>query len=482
MATATSTCPNCGAPLEFALGSSLAKVCEYCRHTVVRSDRGLEQLGKMADLALTPALVAVGDEGTLGGRPLRILGRVQLDHGLGPWDEYFVAFDQGQSFGWLAYAQGQWLVTSLAPGVSAPPLAELRLERELQLGGGQFFVAEIKHGHILSIEGEFQELIRPGALRLYADCWGPKQGFATLDYGDGTGPVAVYFGWAFPESELLVTALGPRSTQKIKATTLRCPNCGGDIPKLVGDRSERVGCPYCGALSDIAEQRVISTQEAARGQPDIPVGQSGTLDGVSYICIAYLRRSALIEGMPYAWEEFLLWSQAVGFRWLVKDPESGWAFVTSVNLAELERRGLPERLTWQGRAFSLRNQNQARVEYVLGEVYWKCSVGETTSVADYVDQGRVLSREEGNGEVRYSLSTPVAGPTLALGFGLPTKGAGARFSGSGGGGSAAGCGTIGVVIALVILLVLFIAIAQTCGGASSGGSSYRGTGVFYGGK
>src|SRR5690349_19557807 len=128
MATPFANCPSCGAPIEFALGTSMAKVCEYCRHTVVRGDRGLATLGKVADLAETPSLVAIGDEGTLGGRPFKVFGRVQLDHGRGPWDEYYIALDHGQSWAWLAHAQGQWFVTSWASGVAVPPFSSLRLE------------------------------------------------------------------------------------------------------------------------------------------------------------------------------------------------------------------------------------------------------------------------------------------------------------------------------------------------------------------
>ena len=355
----------------------------------------------------------------------------------------------------------------------------LTLELELRLGGRPFFVSEIKQGRVVSTEGEFQEPIRPGAARRYADCRGPDNAFGTVDYGEPGAPVIVYTGWAFPEPALEITALGPRSTQKVRSTTLRCPNCGGDIAKLAGERSERVGCPYCGALSDIAEQRVISAQEQARAAPAIPLGKSGLLNGVSYACIAYLRRSSSFDGEHYQWEEFLLWSQAIGFRWLVNDPEAGWSFVSPVNLAEIERRGLPEQLTWQGRTFQRRNQNQARVDYVLGEVYWKCSVGETTSVADYVDGDRVLSREMGNGEVFYSLSTPVPWLVLAHAFEVP---AGA----SGGGGRKLGCSW--TLIAIVIVgIVLFVALMQSCGSCAGGdgtgsGASSRGVGVFYGGK
>jgi len=117
MAIAQGSCPNCGAPIEFALGASLAKVCEFCKFTVVRTDRGLEHLGQVAALANTPSLVAVGDEGTLAGRPFKVMGRVQLDHGLGPWDEYYLSLNHAAEWGWLAYAEGQWQLTYSAPEV-----------------------------------------------------------------------------------------------------------------------------------------------------------------------------------------------------------------------------------------------------------------------------------------------------------------------------------------------------------------------------
>src|SRR5690606_19562061 len=120
--------------------------------TVVRRDHGLEDLGKVARIASTPSLIAVGDEGTLGGRPFRVLGRVQLDHGKGPWDEYYVAFDHGQAWGWLAYAQGHWYVTQPAAGLAAPSFRSLVLEGDVPLGQASYRVAEIKTGTIVSAE------------------------------------------------------------------------------------------------------------------------------------------------------------------------------------------------------------------------------------------------------------------------------------------------------------------------------------------
>ncbi|HMR05245.1 MAG TPA: DUF4178 domain-containing protein [Polyangiaceae bacterium] len=485
MAVAQGTCPSCGAPIEFGVGSSLAKICEYCRATVVRSDRGLENLGKVADLAMTPSLIAIGDQGTLGGRPFEVLGRVQLDHGKGPWDEYYVAFDYGQSWGWLAYAQGHWYVTQQVPGLAAPPYDALRPEMDVDLGhAGHFRIAEVKSGTIVSGEGELPGGLPPGFQRFYADAYGQQNAFATLDYGDNSGTYTVFTGFVFDEPQMEVTQLGERTVNKVKAQEIKCPSCGGEIPKLAGDRAERVGCPYCGAVSDIALQQVVAQQERMMQMPDIPIGSRGTFDGVEYICIAYVRRSSDFEGERFSWEEYLLWSQPVGYRWLVKDPETGWSWVTPANIAELDLSGMPGRAGWGGRSFNQRNTNIARVDYVLGEVYWKCDVGETTHVSDFVNGSDVLSREEGAGEVRWSYSATMSWPIIAQAFGLPV-GSGGAVAG-GGGAKAAGCGGTALIL-IIIVMILLICMLGACGSClgDGGGSSsgYRGgSGVYSGGK
>jgi hypothetical protein len=155
MAVAQGTCPSCGAPIEFSVGSSIAKICDYCRATVYRTDRGFEDLGKVAAIADTPSLVAVGDQGKLGGRPFEVLGRVQLDHGKGPWDEYYVAFDHGRSWGWLAYAEGMWFVTVELPDKpQVPPFSSLRVEMDVPLGSaGIYRVVVVNTGTIAPAVG-----------------------------------------------------------------------------------------------------------------------------------------------------------------------------------------------------------------------------------------------------------------------------------------------------------------------------------------
>ena len=479
MAVAQGSCPSCGSPIAFGVGSSIALVCPYCRATVLRTDRGLQNLGKVADLAHTPSLIAVGDQGTLAGRPFMVMGRVQLDHGAGPWDEYYVAFDYGQAWGWLAYAQGNWYVTSYAPGIAVPAYSAIGLEQDVPLGPTQFRAAEIKQGTVRSAEGELPGTFPAGLVRHYVDLQGAGGAFATIDYGDGSGPATVFLGWMFAETQMQVTQLGPRSAHKLKLEQIKCPACGGDLPKLSGDRAERLGCPYCGAVSDIAAQQVIEQQEKLMQTPDVPIGAKGTLNGVEYVCIAYVRRGSDFDGEHFSWEEYLLWSQPVGFRWLVADPESGWSFVTPVNLPEVE---LPRpNASWGGKTYVPRNQNRAVVEYVLGEVYWKCRIGETTQVADYVHKHEVLSREATDSEVYWSHSAPLAWSSIASAFGLPPDGPGKRIgAGPKGGGK---CGVIAVVLLLVVLWVLLSALEECDDPAYTSPSGVRtGSGIFVGGK
>ena len=491
MAIAQGNCPGCGSPIEFGLGASLAKVCDNCHTTVVRSDRGLQGLGKVAALAETPSLIAVGDQGKLADRPLEVLGRVQLDYGLGPWDEYYVAFDYGKQWGWLAYAQGRWYVTTLVTNLPAPLRDDIRVDDDYTLPIGSFRVAEVRSATVLSAEGELPSAVRAGQVRYYADAYGPDGAFATFDYDEGAGSSSVYSGRVFPDSQLAVTKLGLRSVNKIRTSLLKCPNCGGEVPKLHADRSERLGCPYCGAISDIPTRTVVAQQEKLLQTPDIPIGTTGIFDESSYTCLAYLRRSSADDRERYQWEEYLLFSAQQGYRWLVKDPETGWSWVCFVNPAEIDRQAFPNDIRWADKTFQLRNQGVARVDYVLGEIYWKCAIGETVSVMDFASGSEAISREEATGEVNYSHSRIVRWPALAAAFGLPADGPGGKGvpGGSSGNRSPAGCGIILLVVALVVILIIVLAVAAAGSGSGSGtpifiggGSSYRGGGSYSGGK
>lgn len=461
--------------MTFEVGASMAQICRYCRHVVVRTDRDLRNMGRIADLTNTPCPIAVGDQGTLDGRQMRVAGRVQLDHGAGPWDEWYVAFHDG-SWAWIAYAQGNWYVTQEVPTPPGLPAWETaRPEMDLTLGAHGFFrVAEVKRGTLVSGEGELPFAVQPGTERFYVDLQGPNDGFATIDYGTRQAAPVVFVGRQRPESALSVKPMGERAHTEIGTDAILCPNCGGNIPALTPGRAERLACPYCGAVSDIASRKVLEQQRAARSSPDIPLGSKGALFGGQWVVCGYVERSATIEGEWFGWQEYLLFQEGLGFRWLVKD-EASWLFIEPVNIAEVDITALPRRAGYRGTSYSLRNRNPAQTDWVLGEFYWKVTVGETVDAMDFLSGGTILSRERMGDEVQWSLGSPVAWGTLATAFGLPEHGAGAQLTGASGG-SSDGVDLKTIVWIIVAIIVLLI-LCNACGcGGCGGDGGFFGTG------
>ena len=102
------SCPACGAPISFKIGSSIVVVCEFCNSVIARGDRKLEDLGKVADLAETGSPLDIGLRGMYQGVSFELTGRAQLGHEAGGvWDEWYAAFADGR-WGWLAEAQGRF--------------------------------------------------------------------------------------------------------------------------------------------------------------------------------------------------------------------------------------------------------------------------------------------------------------------------------------------------------------------------------------
>ena len=474
MLVAQGACPTCGAPVSFAIGTSVSQVCKYCRSVVVRTDRDLQSLGRVADLVPTVAPIAVDDEGSILGRPMRIFGRVQLDHGAGPWDEWYVGYRDG-TWGWLAYAQGNWYVTSEVALPEMPrPWVEHQVGRDVSFGAhAAFRVKERKEATLVSAEGELPQTLQAGQARFYVDLVGANDGFATLDFGDGKTPPRFYVGHQVPEGAVQVRARGERPVQEIETTSVTCPSCGGNVPAQAPRRAERFGCPYCGAVSDIPARRVIEQQERARAQPDIPLGSRGTFGGDAFVVCGFLERSTRAEDELFSWQEYLLWSPTVGFRWLVKD-ESTWQWITPLNVAEIDLRALPRQVTWRGRTFRVRNDNAARVEYVLGEFYWKVQVGETVRSQDFLAGRDVIAGETSDDETNWSLATPIPWSTVATTFSLPANSPGSHFSAPGG--TAASPNTATVIVVLVILVIVAMVLFDSCSSCGSPGG-----GIFFGG-
>jgi uncharacterized protein DUF4178 len=423
------SCPACGAPVNFKIGSSVVVVCDFCNSVVARGDRDFEDLGKVADLVETGSPLDIGLKGVYRGVPFELTGRAQLAHQSGGvWDEWYAAFQDGR-WGWLAEAQGRFYLTFQIPlqqqGLIEPfDMLELGEPVPAISSSLPLIVAEKGAAKAVGAKGEIPYRLTPGEEYQYADLSGAHGEFATLDYSQYpplifVGREAAYADLGFPAD----ARTPEREARRVRAFQLSCPKCAGPLELRAPDQTERVTCPNCGSLLDVnhGQLKFLKALDPNRIKPIIPLGSVGEFGGAQLTVIGFMQRSVEYEGVRYFWEEYLLYNPQTGFRWLVRSDDN-WSFVETLPPGAVTVGGTNNRTaTFNGKRYKLYQDTTARVEHVLGEFYWKVTTGEIARAADFIRPPEMLSKEESlistqaggkgrqvnSGEINWSLGTYV---------------------------------------------------------------------------
>jgi len=389
---AVANCPSCGGQIEFKIGSSAAVICDHCRTVVARTDRGLEDLGKVAPLVDTGSPLRRDLPGKIRGAGFRLVGRTQMRHPMGGvWDEWYAAFDSGQ-WGWIAEAQGKYYVTVKAARTNLPPYDMLQ-------AGGMYdglTVTEVGTATVIAGEGEIPWRVEPNSTYQYADLSGPNNRFATIDYSE----VPPLF---FDGEETALEGLGinvdleqPQVT-RVKVAKLACSQCGGPLNLVAPEQSERIVCPNCGALHDVGEGNLkyLETLRNRGPQPLVPLGKEGTIQNERYIVAGFMQRSVTFD-KKYYWTEYLLFApKRKSFAWLVEDA-GHWSFVKPLNagsVTDADPPGAAPQIESGGKTYKIFQDSVATVESVAGEFYWKVSVGEQARAVDYIAPPEGITKE-----------------------------------------------------------------------------------------
>ena len=430
MRTLQASCPSCAGPIEFKAGSTIVVVCPFCRSAVARTDRGLADLGKVAEIVESESPLKIGLRGEFKGNRFELTGRAQLRHEMGgSWDEWYATFSNGW-VGWLAEAQGRFYLTfyqplpegttlpsfdSITPGTTVPQIPS----------ASPLMVQEKGVATYTAAEGEIPYKLVPGEQGPYADLAGRDNAFATIDYS--IQPPWVFVGQQVTLEDIGVAHARPaeREARRVSAAAMGCPNCGGPLELVAPDKTERVACPYCNSLLDVNQGNLTylhaltpspSSQEFA-----LPVGAEGAFDGgPRFKIIGAVVRSVTVEGVTYYWHEYLLYNPSVGFRWLVHS-DNHWNFVEPVNPAEVTRTeyiAAGATASYNGRTFKVFQDAPARVEYVKGEFYWRVEQGETVRATDYVSAPLMLSLEQSQNEINWSVGTYLSNAEIEKAFGV----------------------------------------------------------------
>mgnify|MGYP000140193230 CR=1 FL=1 len=397
-------CPHCGAEVEFRYDDSLVRVCAHCRSAVVRTDRGVDTLGQFADLVPIESPLRLFAEGRYGSAGFQLIGMAQLRHASGGmWQEWYAKLDGGQ-WAWLSEAQGRLYLTFERPELAAPPREQLTPGATIELGGAHYTIAERGAATYVAALGEIPYRLAPGATYAFADLSDGRGGFATIDYGDGSESPTVYLGaQVAPASLGLAGGEAPAPAGRAsQGARLACPNCNGALELRAPDQSLRVACPYCASLVSVeAGTLSILARQANKPRPAIPLGATARLADGELTVIGFVARSAYVDGTWWPFEEYLLYAPRVGFRWLVCS-DGHWSYVQPVAPGAVSTGA---QVRYDGVAFKPYQYSVLRVDAVLGELYWRVTVGERVTSADYVAPPAMLSRESNADEVNWSLAT-----------------------------------------------------------------------------
>lgn len=196
---------------------------------------------------------------------------------------------------------------------------------------------------------------------------------------------------------------------------LTCPSCGGTVTLRAAGYTMSVGCEYCGSILDVSNplvKLVVERHEAA-AQLEIPLGTRGTLDGIEWEVVGYLRRS---EGGAYPWEEYLLFNPYHGYRWLITNGR-GWSFGEMLTVTP-DAASLGGLILDGERYTGFFRDGQAQVDYVLGEFYWRVTTGERVRTDDWVRPGWMLSCERNGAEISWTRSRLLTPDEIEGAFGV----------------------------------------------------------------
>ena len=464
-----SNCPSCAAPLAFRPGT-LVSVCKACGSACARTDRDPELIGKVAALVETGSPLALGAAGRFAGRSFSVAGRLQMAHPLGGvWDEWYLALDDGR-WGWLAEAQGRFLLTFRHPSKApVPPFEALQPGGQLDLGEeGRWTIQEASEARVASAAGEIPWRVDLQEAFRFADLGGPHGAFATLDYSEM--PPALYLGREVPFADLNLKGVdGPPPAATRRDLALNCPKCAGPLKLRAPDQAERVTCPSCNALLDCAGGKLafLKSLKQPKYPMAIPLGQEGTLRGQKVTCAGFMVRSCSVDGVDYPWGEYLLLTAQHGVLWLVES-EGHWSLAEGVSAGDAPQGEAASRsFTWKGMGYRRFQDVTAVVRGVWGEFTWKVEQGEKADIAEWVAPPRSLSLEVqkhkgGGSEANWTLSTYLEPGEVQAAFGLPAPLPGPSNVGSFQPNPHKGkLATVGTLMAVALLALLGLIMVQS---------------------
>lgn len=154
-------CQTCGAPITIENQFIRAVTCQFCGSSyLISGDEGLEARGQGVKLADYPSRLNVGQTGVIRGRNFSVLGRVRYSYPEGFWEEWQIAWEDGQPPAWLEEDEGYWTIYKRERVRSQIPAHDtVRVGGTIQVNNMTVFVTEKRHGKMVGHEGQFSAVM-----------------------------------------------------------------------------------------------------------------------------------------------------------------------------------------------------------------------------------------------------------------------------------------------------------------------------------
>jgi hypothetical protein len=207
-------------------------------------------------------------------------------------------------------------------------------------------------------------------------------------------------------------------TPKVK--TFACLQCGHPITLRGLLQTTSVACSSCGTIIDVSDEnmQIISAFNAkVKVKPAIPLGTRGTLSDGTFEVIGLMQRVIYVERIAYRWREYLLFNPFKGFRWL-SEYNGHWTYIKTTLFRPRVLNA--ESVNFKGTEFRHFQTAKAEVEYVIGEFYWQVKEGESCLVQDFVAPPQILSMEQMDKEITWSVGEYIEPDNVAKAFKLTT--------------------------------------------------------------
>ncbi|MBK8580209.1 MAG: DUF4178 domain-containing protein [Candidatus Accumulibacter sp.] len=203
------------------------------------------------------------------------------------------------------------------------PAFETLAPMPVTLDGRSFRVADLETARCIAGQGELPFKVAAGYDVNTADLRSNDR-YVTIDYSET--PPLVFVGQtvclrrpATGEAQGTGDPTGGGADGR-GARAFNCPRCAAPL-RIHSPAIESIACDSCGSIIGVENQdfRLLAgAAQALREIPWLPLGSQGTLRGVNWEVIGFMRRRTTSEGTDYTWSEYLLFNVQQGFAWLIE--------------------------------------------------------------------------------------------------------------------------------------------------------------------